>query len=357
MGMVSGIRGLKLSVGTGPDNSSVLTSKNHDVSLEKHTLLLLVPAQGTIPRAPVSPGGAQPTSPDDSGGGGTPASDAGTAVQAPPLIDDIEVCEPPQCSLALPSGHAIDEAKAEAAISIRELGYAARPQRMMNRFDNDEALAWLGPRQLLVAFNPHILASRHVLGPSGPTVRVIRAALVDTQTHRVSRTVDWELPDNRQYLWPLAASHVLVHVGSELRVYGEGLKIQNRLSLEGPLAFVRVTPDGSFIAVGVLHERHSPELHAQLSESLGEDPEEDVNVVVLNSNFETIAQSTVRSGVMAPTLLNEGQAKLLALPNKRYRVAMLTWDDKSWTVARFTLQLHARIVQHRAGPHLPAELR
>ena len=49
MGDVYGIRGLKLSVGTGPENSSILTSKDHDVALEKHSLLLLVPAQWTIP--------------------------------------------------------------------------------------------------------------------------------------------------------------------------------------------------------------------------------------------------------------------------------------------------------------------
>ncbi len=51
MGDVYGIRGLKLSVGTGPENSSILTSNNRDVSLEKHSLFLLVPAQGTFPRA------------------------------------------------------------------------------------------------------------------------------------------------------------------------------------------------------------------------------------------------------------------------------------------------------------------
>ena len=52
----------------------------------------------------------------------------------------------------------------------------------------------------------------------------------------------------------------------------------------------RATPDGSFIALGVTHERHSPELHAQLAESLNREPEEDVEVLVLNRNFETIAK-------------------------------------------------------------------
>jgi hypothetical protein len=41
---------------------------------------------------------------------------------------------------------------------------------MMTKFENDEALAYLGPRELLVAFNPHLLVPRHSLGRSGSTV-------------------------------------------------------------------------------------------------------------------------------------------------------------------------------------------
>ena len=57
----------------------------------------------------------------------------------------------------------------------------------------------------------------------------------------------------------------------------------------------------AFVAVGVIRERHSPELHAQLSESLdGGEPEEDVDIQVLNRDFEPIAKSTSRSGLVAP---------------------------------------------------------
>lgn len=186
----------------------------------------------------------------------------------------------------------------------------------------------------MVAFNPHELVSRNALG-TGSTVRIIRAAVVDTETHRVTHTVDWEMLDNRQYLWPLADGRVLVHAGSELRVYGEGLQIQNRVSLDGPLAFVRVTPDGSFMAIGVLRERHTPELHAALRESLNGDPEEDVRILVLNRSFETIAQSMAESNLMAPTLLNEGQVTLAAQSNMRYRISMVTWDNHASVLARF----------------------
>lgn len=336
MGDVSGIRGLKLSVGMGPENSSVLSSKGHDVALEKHTLLLLVPAQGTFPRPPASPVAVQPPGAGVSGSAHTLPSAAAAAVSMPPPVDDLESCGPPQCSVALPPGTAGEGARPKASISISELGYAPRPQRRMDSFDHDEGLAYLSSRELLVTFNPHILVPRHRLGRSGWTIRVIRAALIDTQTQRVLRTADWDLSDNRDYLWPLTEGRVLVHVGSELRVYGEGLNISNRIPLEGPLNFVRVSPDGSFIAVGVTHERHSPELHVQLAESLNGDPEEDVDVFVLNRNFEVIARSSTASGVMAPTLLDEGQARLLAQPNMRYRVSMLTWDNQASTLARFS---------------------
>jgi hypothetical protein len=343
MGQVSGIRGLTLSVATGPEHSSVLTSRNHDVSLDKHTLLMLVPAQGIFPLAAVisppgpsePPNASQPALPSASSGVSS-ASGPGAGALAEPPADDIDLCVPPQCNQALPSGAAINEGNPASSISIKQLGYAARPQRVIKSFDQDEALAYLGPRELLVAFNPHVLVSRQTVGRSGPIVRVIRAVLLDTETHRIRRSVDWELPDNRQYLWPLSGGRVLVHVGSELRVYGEGLKIENRISLAGPLAFVRVTPNSGFMAIGVIHERHSPELHAQLEESLNADPEEDVGILVLNSNFETIATSTAHSGVMAPTLLNEGQATLLALPKGGYRIALRSWDNRTSTIARFT---------------------
>lgn len=336
MGEVVGIRRLKLEVGTGAESSSVLTSQDRDIALDKHTALLLVPTQGTIPRATASAEAAQPAvngAPES----GSAASAAGAVVQPTvPELGDADLCVPPDCNVALPSGAAIDVGKPLASISIRQLGFSPRPPKMINSFDNDEALAYLGRKELLVAFNPHILAPRHYLGRSGWTVRVIRAVLVDTETHQVTHTVDWDLADERQFLWALPDGRVLVHVGSELRIYGEGLKIQNRLSLDGPLAFVKVTPDGSFMAIGVIHERHSPELHAQLKESLNEEPAEDVSVTVLNRNLDTIAKSSAQSNLMAPTLLNEGQATLLAQPHMRYRILMRTWDERSWTVARFT---------------------
>jgi hypothetical protein len=332
MGDVVGIRGVKLNVGSGPDHSSVLTATNRDLTLITNTVFVLVPMEDAIPLATVVRVSAQPATT----GTAATAADASLAMPIPPPpVNDIDVCVPPQCDVALPPGNAPSEGTVHGSISISQLGYGARAQRVMTTFDHDEELAYLGPHELLVAFNPHVLLSRHELGSGAVTKRVIRAAVVDTATRRVTHTVDWELPDDGQYLWPLTEGRVLVHVGSELRVYGAGLKVQNRLGLTGPLEFVRVTPDGSFIAVGVIHERHSAELHAQLRESLGTEPEEDVTILVLNHNFEVIATAKTVSGMLPPTLLNEGQVKLLAQPEMRYRILMQNWDNHTSTFARF----------------------
>jgi hypothetical protein len=334
MGDVVGIRGVKLNVGSGPDHSSVLTATNRDLTLITNTVFVLVPMDEAVPVATVVRVAAQPATAGTAAM--STAADANLVAPAPPPpVNDIDICVPPQCDVALPPGNAPSVGAVHDSISISQLGYGARALRVMTTFDHDEELAYLGPHELLVAFNPHVLLSRHELGSGEVTKRLIRAAVVDTATRRVTHTADWELPDQGQYLWPLTEGRVLVHVGSELRVYGAGLKVQNRLGLTGPLDFARVTPDGSFIAVGVIHERHSAELHAQLRESLGTEPEEDVTILVLNRNFEVIATAKSRSSLLPPTLLNEGQIKLLAQPEMRYRILMQNWDNHTSTFARF----------------------
>ena len=245
MGDVTGIGGLKLSVGTGPDNSSVLTSKRHDVALEKHTLLLLVPPQAALLRPAAGGAAAQPAA---AGGSGT----SHTSVRRNHREGRSSAGRRPRQLRAAGVQRRIAARHCRRGRPGQSHDLPPRDwlcptsQRRMEAFDHDEALAYLSPRELLVAFNPHILVPRHRLGPSGWTIRVIRAALIDIETQRVLRTVDWDLPDTREYLWPLTEGRVLVHVGSELRVYGEGLDILNRIPLEGPLSFVRVSPDGTF---------------------------------------------------------------------------------------------------------------
>jgi hypothetical protein len=89
------------------------------------------------------------------------------------------------------------------------------------------------------------------------------------------------------------------------------------------------------MAIATLREAHSPELHSQLRDNLGSEPEEDVDVLIFDKEFKTIANASTTSGLLPPTLLNEGQVKLLSQPKMGYRLAMSTWDNQTVTLARF----------------------
>jgi hypothetical protein len=344
-GEVLGIRWLKLKVGSGPENSSVLSRAGGDVQLEEHTRLLLLPSQAT-------PDAANPDPPDppqpESAQSESPASplkaiaiESALAPQTP-ADDDSELCVPPACSLAASGLVTSGEEHFAGSVPLRALGYAPRTTTEMLAPDDDEALAWLGPTELLVAFNPHLLVPRHGIVTPGSIVRVVRAALVNISTGAIQRTVEWGLSDQGQFLWPLPGNRVLVHVENELRVYGPGLRREKRIPLGGPLAFARVSPDGKFTAIGILRERHTPELHATLLAMLDHEPDEDVQVSLLNERFEAVAFALSSSDRSPPVLLNEGQVELLATLGQQHRgnqyfgLQLRTWDHQSRSVGRFS---------------------
>ncbi len=215
------------------------------------------------------------------------------------------------------------------------MGYAPRPQLELEDLNDDVALAWLGPQQLLIAFNPHTLVERDRQPSTGAAVRRIHAVVLDPATRKVMSSADWFLPDAGEFLWQLSGGRVLVHVGNELRIYGEGMQIERQIPVDGPLQFVRLSPNGEWMAIAVLRETHTPEEHANLRESLGTEPPENVEIRVLDKDFKTVAQGTTSSKIMPPALLNEGQVQLLAKPNKQYRLTLTTATGQTTTVARF----------------------
>jgi hypothetical protein len=324
-GAVVGLKDLKLDLGTGPDRSSVLSSRHADVSLGAFTQILLVPIELAFH--------------PDKGvliyrSGATGPTAAPPPAPAPPA-NTLDVCAAPGCAVDLPvSTHEL-EGRSAASIALSPLGYTPRLNKVLQDFDDEESLAWLGPKELLFAFNPHRLIHRSRSSTSQGLARIIRAVSFNVQTRSINRAVDWEITDLGRYLWQLEGGRVLAHIGNELRVYSGGLEVEHTIPLAGPLAFVRISPNGELMAIGTLRERHTPDLHSQLRESTGSDPEEDVEVAILNKDFNELARASTTSGLMAPTLLNEGQVELLAQPNMAYRLAMSTWDNKSTTLARF----------------------
>ena len=156
----------------------------------------------------------------------------------------------------------------------------------MSGFDYDASIAYLGPTQFLFTFNPHILVPRSGSeANSFRKLRIVRAVLIDLEKKEIVKTVDWRVPDSGRYLWPIGENQVLIHVGQELRVYGPGLQLRNQISLGGPLAFVRISPASEYFAAGIIHERHSHEIHRQLEEAGFREPEEDVEIRLLDSRF------------------------------------------------------------------------
>lgn len=338
-GDVIDFKGLKLELGAGPNLSSALSSKTRDVFLPQYTQLLLDgPASvfhpsSTAASAELSPKAATTAIAEAEP---NPGADVPTVkIAQPSPFNDIEVCAPPGCAVDLPVEGRELEGRSASSLPLHALGYTPRVNKARAGFEDEESLLWMGRGQLLFAFNPHHLINRGPALNYSNTVRIIRAVLVDTTAHNVLRAVDWEITDSGRYLWPLSGGRVLVHVGNELRVYGPGLDVERTIPLGGPLWFVRTSPNGNIMALATVKERHSPELHSTLRDELGVDPEEDVEISILDHEFNTLARAETTTGVMPPILLDEGQVRLQAEPNEWYRLAMNTWENKKVPLARF----------------------
>ena len=325
-GDILGIRGLKLDVGTGPNRSSVFSSARADLSLKAFTQILLnPPSVAFVPAAAATPASV-------AGAGGVPRPGR-SGQPAPAPANTLETCRPPACLVDRPVPDADLDSRAPASIALGSLGYGRRSRRLLADFDQDTALAWLGPDQVLFAFNSHPLIRRGAESPD--TARVVRAVLLNIASHAVLQTTDWTIHDSDRFLWQLDANRVLVHAGHELRVYGSGLELERTIPLGGALRFLRTSPSGDSIVFGTLRERHSPRLHAHLRDALGAEPEEDVEITMLDKDFRIVASGIAGSGLAPPTLLNEGQVSLRPQPEGDYRMAIERWESTSATLARF----------------------
>jgi len=324
-GQVIGVRGMKLNVGGGPEGSSILSASGHDVRLEINAQFLLVP----IPSAATAPKTVAATVPPAATASAGPAS-ATTTPDVTDAPDDSEICVPPQCNDALSSAEPeIKPASAAATLSVKDLGYTpVRPDHEMYSFDYGSAISYLGPKELLFTFNPHTLVPRTGTESEFAKLRIIRAVLISVPDKRVEKTINWKVPDDHQYLWRVASDRVLIHVGRELRLYGPGLKEEQSSPLSGPLAFVSASPSAKYFAVGVIQERHSEAIHRQLKDAEQVEPEEDVEIKVLDSNLHPLA-TVIRSSRSAPPVLSDnGEIRIVSAGKNRWQIIEETWDSQ-----------------------------
>jgi hypothetical protein len=267
------------------------------------------------------------------------ASGGNPAIAEPPplsIADERELCEAPDCSIAIAAGQS-DQGSGGARItlSLQGLGYLPAPgDQEMFSLDYDASITYLGPHQLLFAFNPHTLVQRSATEAiSSRRLRIIRGVLIDLEKKKVVRTVDWRVPDSRRYLWPIGNNRVLAHVGQELRVYGPGLQLSERIPLGGPLAFLQISPASEFFAVGVIHERHTREIHRQLEQAELREPEEDVEIRLLDSHFRSLTTIMRSSRFPAPILLNEGEVHIPSLGRNRWQIVENSWSGQRRVLA------------------------
>lgn len=333
-GAVAGIKGLQLKVGEGPEGSSILSASGHNVRLDAGAQLVLVPNVAAGNSSPA--GSAAVTVP-------SPSVRATPPGKEPPAPDDeTDICSPPQCSVALATGEVENASAASATLSIKDLGYSLIDRERF-AFDYDSAVVFLGEKKLLFTFNPHILVPRNSAEAKFPKLRIIRAVLIDIATKNVQKTVDWKVPDDRQYLWSIGRDRVLVHVGRELRIYGPDLRVEQPIALGGPLAFVRASPSASYFAVGVTQERHSEAVHRELQEAEAREPEEDVEVKVLDANLRTLATTVHSSRAVPPVFSDKGEIRTQKIRKNRWRILEATWDSQQRNITELNSTCAPRI--------------
>jgi hypothetical protein len=193
---------------------------------------------------------------------------------------------------------------------------------------NVETISYLGPKKLLFTFNPHVLVPRAGTENELPNLHMVRAVLIDLQTMKIVRSIDWRVHDAKQYLWPIGSGSFLVHASDELRMYSSELKPVHRMSLNGPLAFASVAPSGKYFAVGIVRERHPENIHRELAAAENREPEEDVEVKVLDSDFRILVTVMRSSRDVPPVLSDNGEIRIPTIGKNRWRIAEYTWTGQ-----------------------------
>ena len=329
-GQVLGIPHLAISVGQGVDGASIFRSTGRNVQLSPGTQFVLVPSPNAGTNISADTKSADPGT---STRNPVPSS---TELPPPSIADEKELCVAPDCTVAFADSQLNQGNQgAQITVPLKGLGYLPpSANREMSGFDYDASIAYLGPNQLLFTFDPRTLVSRSAAEAiSFRKLRIIRGVLIDLEKKEIVKTIDWRVLDSGRFLWPIGQSRVLIHVGQELRLYGPGLQLSNRVSLGGPLAFVRISPASEYIAVGVIHERHPREIHRRLEEAELREPEEDVEIRLLDSQFRVLTTIMRSSRIPPPVLLNEGEVHIPNVGRNKWRIVENTWAGQRRVLA------------------------
>jgi hypothetical protein len=331
-GQVIGLGKVTLSVGTGPEGSSVLTTAKGNIHLERATQFVLMPKTVVAYDEPSSVTAklvetSLPLPPD-------PAEAphvAAPAPPAPPETDETEICTAP-CSV-VPSTVGHELPRASATLSATNFGYIPHDNRDYESFDYQSSLIYLDSANLLFTFDPHSLRQRYASGLNTESMRTVRAILLDPKTLAVKRVREWQVQGEGQYIWRAGEGQVLVHLGHQLRLLGPDLEVVRSVTIDGQLTFVSVSPSGDRIAVGVLHERYNQEMHDLLVKALHGEPEEDIDIQLFDHNFSVILTARQSSSLPPPVLSDDGEIRVAFTGNNHWRISEYLWNHTEHTVA------------------------
>jgi len=333
-GQVVGLNKVTLSVGAGPEGSDVLTAVNGNIRLEGATQLVLMPKVADTPdEAPnLTAKTEQPTTAN------SPATPAPTGVLSKPEPpapvalekDETEICTAP-CGLVPTAGPA--EPRAFATLSTARFGYVPHNRREYDAFDYESSLIYLDSRNLLFTFDPHALRQHYVSGIRTESMRTIRAILLDPTTLAIKSVREWQVQGEDQYIWRAGPNQIHVHVGHQLRLLGPNLDVIRSVAVPGHLTFVSISPSGDRIAAGVLHERYNQAMHDLLVTALHVEPEEDVDIQLLDHDFNVLLTARQSSSLPPPVLSDEGEIRVTSSGNNHWRISEYLWDHTDRTVA------------------------
>src|ERR1700733_12826479 len=331
-GQVVGLKKISLRVGTGPGGASIVSSPKDNVRLEGATQLVLMPGGTVTPSPKLSAAGAF------GGPNSSPPPIATNAVTpgAVPEVDETSICTA-SCSL-VPDAPGPALPSASSSLSTTVLGFTPHDRREYEAFDFEATLSFLNAQNLLFTYDPHKLRQRTPHGIGGERVRTIRAVLLDPATLHVKQILDWKIQGEGQYLWHAGPDKIVVHLGPNLRVLGPDLAVLREIPLQGKLVFVSTSPSGDHIAIGTLHERHTREMHVQLVETLKNEPEEDVDIQLLDRDLRVLLTVRQSSSLPPPVLSDAGEVRINSSGLNHWLIREYNWDHSVRTIAKVISQ-------------------
>jgi hypothetical protein len=335
-GQIIGLKKFTLSVGTGPDGASVVSALKDNVRLEGATQLVLMPQAATVPDpTPTLTAKSEPPptpiAPPTPTSASVPTPPPTPLPEPVPEVDETEICSA-SCN-TVPSTYGPTLATASRTLATASLGFIPHDNREYFAFDFDSTLTYLDAQNLLFTYDPHKLRQRFPNGMRNESMRTIRAVLLDPTTLSVKRVIDWQVEGEGQYIWHAGPGQVLVHLGHHLRLLDANLAVIREVAVPGRLAFVSVSPSGDHIVVGTLHERYSREMYEVLVTALHAEPEEDVDIQLLDNNLNLLLTTRQSSSLPPPILSDAGEIRVSFSGHNHWRISEYLWDHTDRAVA------------------------